>query len=79
VGVEWHPRLPLLVTVARDGCFRIWNVNDLKKVEEFTSDPIPQQTTGKKLTFLQITPDGKELMLHRTGGSLVFKPGSFGN
>jgi WD40 repeat protein len=77
MGIGWHPTLPLLVTLGRDGSFRVWNVNNFEKLEEFDSEPTfsPQH---KKLVYIGVTPDGRELNLHRMGKILVFKPKSFG-
>jgi serine/threonine protein kinase/WD40 repeat protein len=77
MGVIWHPTLPLLVTLGRDGLFRIWNTSGFQKIEEFQSEPAfsPQH---KKFVYISITPDGRELNLHRMGKISVFRPRSFG-
>jgi hypothetical protein len=75
-GIVWHPTLPLLVTVARDGVFRIWNTDDFRKVEEWLSAPY-FDVNNKRKVYLQIPTGGRELSVYRMGEILVYGPASF--
>jgi WD40 repeat protein len=70
-GVAWHPNLPLLVTASKDGCIRIWNRDDFRRVEEFVSDPTI------KPVLVEIPPSGLELNEVRDHGVKVYQPKSF--
>jgi len=70
-GVAWHPNLPLLVTASKDGCIRIWNRDDFRRVEEFVSDP------SIKPVLVEIPPSGLELNEVRDHGVKVYQPKSF--
>ena len=70
-GVAWHPKLPLLVTASKDGCIRVWNRDDFRRVEEFASDP------SSKPVLLEIPPNGMELNEVRQGAIRVYQPKSF--
>jgi WD40 repeat protein len=77
-GVAWHPTLPLLVTRARDGVIRVWNLGNFEKVEEFTSRAHgAARATDKYWYRLEMTADGRELSVYGLGGTLVFRPESF--
>ncbi len=75
VGVAWHPRLPRLATVSRDGVIRVWDLTNLRKLEEFTTLPLRSDIS------LEIPPNGSELVLYELGGSSahikVYQPESF--
>jgi hypothetical protein len=70
-GVAWHPNLPLLVTVSKDGCIRIWNRDDFRRVEEFVGDP------SIKPVLVEIPPSGLELNEVREHRVKVYQPKSF--
>ena len=70
-GVAWHPNLPLLVTASKDGCIRIWNRDDFRRVEEFVGDP------SIKPVLVEIPPSGLELNEVRNHGVKVYRPRSF--
>jgi WD40 repeat protein len=70
-GVAWHPNLPLLVTASKDGCIRIWNRDDFRRVEEFVGDP------SIKPVLVEIPPSGLELNEVRDHGVKVYRPRSF--
>jgi WD40 repeat protein len=78
-GVAWHPTLPLLVTQARDGMIRVWNLKTFEKVEEFTSKPHgASRHEDKYMDRLEITADGRELNVYRSGNKFfVFRPECF--
>jgi WD40 repeat protein len=75
VGVAWHPRLPRLATVSRDGVIRVWDPTNLRKLEEFTTLPLHSDIS------LEIPPNGSELVLYELSGPSahikVYQPESF--
>jgi hypothetical protein len=75
-GIIWHPTQPLLVTTARDGMFRTWDANDLRKLEEWVSEPYYEPHNRAKV-YLQIPEGGRELNAYRMGKILVYEPVSF--
>jgi serine/threonine protein kinase/WD40 repeat protein len=70
-GIAWHPNAPLLVTTAKDGVTRIWDLVELKKVEEWFGDPSPE------VFRLEITTDGLELNEVRYNQIRVYQPRVF--
>jgi tRNA A-37 threonylcarbamoyl transferase component Bud32 len=70
-GVAWHPRLPLLATASKDGCIRIWDVDDLRQVEELIVDPTTETIR------LQIPPGGLDLNEVRKDRIQVIEPKCF--
>jgi hypothetical protein len=59
------------VTASKDGCIRIWNRDDFRRVEEFVSDPTI------KPVLVEIPPSGLELNEVRDHGIKVYQPKSF--
>jgi len=78
-GVAWHPTLPLLVTGAKDGIIRVWNLVRSKKVEEFMSGTheMEKRHQDKYRRRIEITADGTELNVFRPGKIFVYRPQSF--
>jgi hypothetical protein len=70
-GVAWHPNLPLLVTASKDGCIRIWNRDDFRRVEECVGDP------SINPVLVEIPPSGLELNEVRSHRVKVYRPRSF--
>jgi WD40 repeat protein len=74
VGVAWHPLLPCLATVSRDGLIRVWDLTNLRKLEEFITPP-----DGS--VYLEIPQNGSELVVHDLNGGearvRVYTPESF--
>jgi WD40 repeat protein len=70
-GIAWHPNAPLLVTTSKDGVTRIWDLVELKKVEEWFGDPSPE------VFRLEITTDGLELNEVRGNQIRVYQPRVF--
>jgi len=72
-SIAWHPVLPLLVTAAKDGLIRIWDLHDLRKIEEFTTT----QFVGTEMLRLEIPPKGLELVETQNNKIRVYLPESF--
>jgi WD40 repeat protein len=71
VAIAWHPTKSLLVTASKDTMIRIWDLKNLKTIEEFSA----QAVNGSSLS---ITLDGFELSVPTTDGSIkVYRPKSF--
>ena len=72
-SIAWHPVLPLLVTVANDGLIRIWDLHDLRKIEEFATT----QFVGTESLRLEIPLNGLELVETQIRKIRVYLPESF--
>ena len=78
-GISWHPSQPLLVTSAKDGMIRVWNLRDLSLAEEWLTG-VPSSMPRREMYRLQrieIAPHGLELNVYRSGRLLVYRPQSF--
>jgi WD40 repeat protein len=78
-GIAWHPSQPLLVTSAKDGMIRVWNLSDLSLAEEWLTG-VPSSMPRREMYWLQrieIAPNGLELNVYRSGRLLVYRPQSF--
>jgi WD40 repeat protein len=69
-GIQWHPSLPVLVTIARDFTSRIREFGSFKILKEYRSE---YSGTG----YAEISADGKQLWLIRDRGADVYEPTSF--
>jgi WD40 repeat protein len=73
--VEWHPKLPLLISSSEDLTVRIWNVKDGHLVEELHGIASqPDQRTER----VAVSPEGSLLALKAGGGQVgIYEPESF--
>jgi len=73
--VEWHPKLPLLVSSSEDLTVRIWNLKDTHLIEELHGIASqPDQRPERVAT----SPDGSLLAIKAGGGAFgIFRPASF--
>ena len=73
--VEWHPKLPLLVSSSEDLTVRIWNIKDTHLIEELHG--IASQPDQRPERVI-ISPDGSLLAVKTGGGTFgIFRPSSF--
>ena len=73
--VEWHPKLPLLVSSSEDLTVRIWNLKDAHLIEELHGIASQPDQRPERVV---ISPDGSLLAVKAGGGSFgIFKPASF--
>ena len=66
--VEWHPKLPLLVSSSEDLTVRVWNLNDGHLVEELHG--IASQADGRP-ERVAWSPDGRILAVSTGGNNSV--------
>jgi serine/threonine protein kinase/WD40 repeat protein len=78
-GIAWHPRLPVIVTSAKDGLLRVSDTRTLQCLEQISTGPFGIfPAAGEHHRFrLEITADGSELNVYRDHKILVFRPESF--
>jgi WD40 repeat protein len=78
-GIVWHPRLPFIVTSAKDGLLRVSDANTLQCLEQISTHPFGiYPGAGEYHRFrIEITADGSELNVYRDHKILVFRPESF--
>ncbi|NBV33617.1 MAG: hypothetical protein EBR81_07490 [Proteobacteria bacterium] len=73
--VEWHPKLPLLVSSSEDLTVRIWNLKDTHLIEELHGIASQPDQRPERIV---ISPDGSLLAVKTGGGTFgIFRPSSF--
>ncbi|RFC46278.1 MAG: pTyr [Verrucomicrobia bacterium] len=66
--VEWHPKLPLLVSSSEDLTVRVWNLNDGHLVEELHGIASQAEQRAERVAW---SPDGRTLAVAAGGNQTV--------
>jgi hypothetical protein len=69
-SVAWHPTLPLIVTTAKDGKVRIWNLSDFKMEQEY-------RLFGDFVGEARVSANGKNLYIRSGAKMAILTPECF--
>ncbi|MEI6714623.1 MAG: WD40 repeat domain-containing serine/threonine protein kinase [Verrucomicrobiota bacterium] len=71
-GVQWHPKLPLFVSISSDLSMKIWDTRNWQLVEEIPG--LKRVPTG-----LDLSPDGSAVLVQfrQEGLGRIYEPSSF--